>query len=185
MVRKNVFTLASVAFCCAFAARLSAQTPWIHVEVEETGAENSHVKVNLPLSVVEIAADAAPEKLLPHGRLDLGHLDHDIEVEDLRRMWQALRDAGDEELVSVEGDDESVAIRRDGEQVIIDVNDAQGSENVRVQVPVTVIDALLSGDGNELDVRAALEQLRKSKRGEVIRVDDDETRVRIWIDERD
>ena len=181
MVQKLSFTLLSVAL----AASLSAQTPWIHVEVDEVGEDDTHVKVNFPLSVIEIAAEAAPEKILSHGRLDLDHLDKDIEVEDVRRMWAELRDAGDGELVSVESDDETVEIRRDGDQVVVEVNEGEGGDKVRIHIPVTVVGALLSGEGDELDVRAAIEELKKSKRGEVVMVDDGETKVRIWIDERD
>lgn len=185
MTQRKLFTLLAVALSCAFATALAAQTPWIHVEVEELGDEENHVKVNLPLAVVQIAAEAAPGKVLSNGRLDLGHLDEDIEIEDIRRMWQALADTGDGDIVSIENRNQTVRIRREGEQVIIDVTEVENSSEILIRVPVAVVDALLSGDGDELDVRAALEELRDSQPGEIVTVDDEETRVRIWIDERD
>lgn len=177
--------LLSIALLCAVAPRLSAQTPWIHIEVEEMGDEDNHVKVNVPLAIVEIAAEAAPEKILSKGQLDLALYEDGIEVEDLRRMWQAVRDTADSDLLSIEGSNETVRIRREGDRVLLDVNDSESSGNVRIRVPVTVVDALLSGESEKLDVRAALEELRKSEAGEIVTVDDQDTRVRIWIDERD
>jgi hypothetical protein len=51
-----------------------------------------------------------------------------------------------------------------------------------VEIPVDVVDALLSGPGDELDVRAALGQLQK-RRGDVVRVNDEHSTVRVWISE--
>ena len=47
------------ALALAVATPLFAQTPWIHVEVIETGEDDTRVNVNLPLSVVQVALDAA------------------------------------------------------------------------------------------------------------------------------
>lgn len=175
---RNVRLLLAVLL---FATPLYAQTPWIHVEVDEGGADESHVKVNLPLSVVRVALEAAPEKVASEGRIQLGR--GDVEVEDLRRMWRELKAAGEAELASVESDDETVVIRRDGDVVKVEVAEGRKGTEVFVEIPVDVIDALLEGDGNELDVLGALDRL-KDRRGELVRVADGETRVRIWIDEK-
>jgi hypothetical protein len=47
---------------------------------------------------------------------------------------------------------------------------------------VTLVDALLSGEGESLDLSAALAEVRKL-RGEIVRVKDEDSQVRIWIDE--
>ena len=165
---------------------LQAQTPWIHVEVEENEADASQVKVNLPLSVVQIALEAAPDKILDNGRIHLHDLDDDLDVEDLRRMWKELRTAPDSELVSVvgKGNGDRVSVRRQGDQILVEVDEREKSDTVRVQVPVTMVDALFSGEGQELNLKGAIEEL-KTLRGEIVRVDDGETKVRIWIDEKD
>jgi hypothetical protein len=166
------------------AAPLQAQTPWIHVEVDENEEDASHVKVNLPLSVVEIALEAAPEKIVEGGRIRVHHIDEDIDVYDLRRMWNELRSAPDSELVSVQKKDQTVSIRRQGDQILIEVDDREGRDTAHIQVPVRVVDALFSGEGQELNVKEAISQL-KGLRGDIVRVDDGETKVRIWIDEKD
>jgi hypothetical protein len=44
------------------------------------------------------------------------------------------------------------------------------------------VDALLSAPGDELNVRAAMAELRKMK-GEIVRVKDKDSTVNVWIDE--
>ena len=45
-----------------------------------------------------------------------------------------------------------------------------------------MVDALLSGDGDLLDIRAALEEL-STLDGEVVRVVEPDSNIRIWIDD--
>jgi plasmid stabilization system protein ParE len=56
-------------------------------------------------------------------------------------------------------------------------------EQVRVEVPVSLVDALLSGEGEEANIQAAIAELRK-RRGDIVRVHDEDSKVRIWIDEQ-
>ena len=45
-----------------------------------------------------------------------------------------------------------------------------------------VVDALFSGDGENLNIRAALDELIRTQEGEIVMIEDDETSVRIWIE---
>jgi len=175
------------ALALAVAMPLVAQTPWIHIAVDETGEDNTRVNVNLPLSVVQIALAAAPEKIISHGELHLRHVNKDLDIESLRKMWAELREAGDAEFVTIEEEDETIRVRREGDFIRIDIIDdrADGDrEQVHVDIPVTVVDALFSGEGETLNIGDALSELSK-ERGDIVRVDDGETKVRIWIGERD
>lgn len=155
--------------------------PWLHIRVEEPRRE-AKVSVNLPLSVVEAALKAAPERIVSDGKIHLGGHRHDLSLSDLRRLWTELRATGDAELVSVEDKNETVRIARAGSLVQIRVAKAGGQEEVHVDLPVTLVDALLSGEGENVDLKAALAEVRKL-RGDVVRVKDDDSQVRIWIDE--
>jgi hypothetical protein len=181
----RTFLAASFALSLG-AIPLQAQTPWIHIEVDANEADASHVKVNLPLSVVEIALEAAPDKIVNDGRIHLHHIDEDLDVEDLRRMWQELRSAPDSELVSIESKDkgETVSVRREGDEILVAVEDRKDKDTVNLRIPVAVVDALFSSEGQELNLKGAISEL-KNLRGDVVRVDDGETKVRIWIDEKD
>jgi hypothetical protein len=54
---------------------------------------------------------------------------------------------------------------------------------VRVEVPVSLVDALLSGEGDDVNIQAAVAELQK-RRGDIVRVHDDDANVHIWIDEQ-
>ena len=93
-----------------------------------------------------------------------------------------LRAVGDTEIVSVEDKDETVKIGRVGDKVRIHVDGRGKGESVSIEVPTAAVDALLSGEGEELNLRGALQEIRHL-RGDVVRVDGDDSKVRIWIDE--
>lgn len=160
-------------------------TPWLHVRVEEPRRE-AKVSVNLPLAVVEAALKAAPERIVSDGRIHVGHHDHGLSLAEMRRLWKELRATGDAELVSVEEKDQTVHVARAGNLVQVRVSKAGGGEGggeeVHVDVPVALVDALLSGDDETVDISAAMAEVRKL-RGDVVRVKDDDSQVRIWIDE--
>jgi hypothetical protein len=172
-------------------AAQSAPTAWLHVRVDEV-RDNTKVSVNLPLSVVEAVLKASPEILEKHGRVHIGK-HHGLELADLRRVWKELAAVGDAELVSVESDDENVKVQRKGDVVQVFVEKKpwtdkegrkrKGGDNVRVEIPVSLVDAFLSGEGEYGNVEAAIGELRK-RRGEIVRVQDDDNHVRVWIDEQ-
>jgi len=178
------------------AAPVAAQTvtPWLHVRVEEV-KQASKVSVNLPLSVVEAVIKASPDMIERHGRIHLGreHGKHGLKLADLRRAWKELAAVGDAELVTVESEDENVKVQRKGDLVQVfveqkartdkDGKKLKGAEQVRVEVPVSLVDALLSGEGDEANIEAAILELRK-RRGDIVRVQDDDSHVRVWIDEQ-
>ena len=153
---------------------------WLHVRVEEPG-EDTRVSVNLPMSVVEAALAAAPEKIVSDGKVHLG-LDHKgLAVSDLRRLWLELRAAGDTDIVTVEERDERVTVARKGDLVQVRVLNTGDREEVFVDVPVAVVDALFSGQGESLNLKQGVAALR-GLRGDIVRVKDKDTSVRIWID---
>ena len=75
---------------------------------------------------------------------------------------------------------------RDSYKVLGEVEDSSYLRvkrlSVRVEIPVDVVDALLSGDGDRLNLVGALERL-KERRGDLVRIIDGDERVHIWIDE--
>ena len=173
--------VAALGVALAIPAHAEGSGAWLHVRVEEARRQ-SKVAVNLPLSVVEVALQAAPDTVLKHGHFKMRHDGHGLEVADLRKMWNELKTTGDAELVNVEEEDQKVRIARAGELVVIHVDKTAGPESVRIEVPADVVDALLSGEGDELNVKSALTQLQK-RRGDIVRVSEKDHNVRIWIDE--
>jgi len=184
---KRLLQFAALALVALLAAGTAAAAGdmWIHVRVDE-GDGGARVKVNLPLTMAEQAVQMIPEEH-SHGRVHAGKvhidgLDHtDITVSELRELWNDLRDSADATLIEVEDDGERVLVTKSGGYLLVDVQGSDG-EQVDVRVPGAVVDALLSGEGEELDLSAALRALSASGAGELVAVTDDETQVRIWID---
>jgi hypothetical protein len=164
----------------AVGAHAENGSPWIHVRVEEV-KDQSKVSVNLPLSVVEVALEAAPEIIESHGKIHLGEHEK-IKVQTLRKIWAELAAVGDTDLVTVESAEENVKISRKGDLVRIFV-DNKGQETVRVEIPVSLVDAALAGEGDEINIKAAIAAL-KHQRGDIVTVTEPDTTVRIWIDEQ-
>ena len=173
-----------LAFAVSVAAQDAGPQPWLHVQVtgENDGAEN--VAVNLPLAAAEPLLALVPHRILSDGQLSLGGRDVPVNVGAMRDLWRALTQVGDTEFVTVEGENETVRVARTGDQITVQVQerDEDGSETVDVQLPILVVDALLSGDGDTLNVGAAVERLGEL-RGDIVRVREEERQVRIWIDE--
>ncbi len=186
-------TLAGVGLLALAAATTAAAqtgTAWLHVRVEEA-KQASKVSVNLPMTVVEAILKASPEMIEKHGKVHFGE-EHGLKMADVRKAWKALAQAGDAEFVTVESEDENVRVLRKGDlvQVFVDAKPKAGKEGkpgkpeeVRVEVPVSLVDAFLSGEGEEGNFDAAIAELQK-RRGDVVRVKDDDSNVRIWIDEQ-
>jgi hypothetical protein len=171
-------------FGVALSASAGAQTPrpWLHVQVNE-GAR-SKVNVNLPLSLVQVALASAPDTVVKDGHFQFhGSEGSRLSVADMRKLWKELKDAGDTDFVSVEEEDETVNVSRKGDLVMIRTQKTGSKEAVRVDVPVSLVDVMLSGEGDQVDLQKAFAELAK-RRGDVVNVTDDDSTVRVWIDER-
>lgn len=172
-------TLALPALALAGDKANTSDGPWIHIEVRERDGDGASVNVNLPISLADVALKMVQEKSGKHSRIRVE--DEDFTVQDMREMWAEVRRAGDAEFVTVKDGDETVSVSRKGESVFVNV-DGDDGEKVRIELPVAVVDALLSGEGDELDVASAVGKMKDMKKGEIVRVEDGEDTVRIWID---
>lgn len=178
--RLLAFTIGAALLALSGGAAFAQSAQWIHVRVLQEGG--AKVSVNLPISLIEVALDIAGKEVFKrHGGLHFGR-HHDVDLADLRKMWNELREAGDAEYVSVDGKDgEQVRIFRQDDRVMIQV-DEDGEEKVRVEVPFSVVDTLLEGDGDELNLIGALREMANANDGDIITVHDGDTDVRVWID---
>jgi hypothetical protein len=165
---------ASLLASPAFAASTN-----IHVTVTDDGP-GQDVDVTLPFAVAQAALSMTPvQKQLDAGTIRLN--DTDIKISDLRRMWAALRKTGDGDLVNVVDGSDKVRVFTRGGRFLVNVSEA-GHDTVKVDVPGAVVDALLSGDGDRLDVGAAIEKLKDCAAGEIVRVDDGGSHVRVRLE---
>jgi hypothetical protein len=171
---------AALAACLSLGAPLWAQTAnWLHVQVNEGGEKASKVNVNLPLSVARVALEIAPKQFTDKAVEKLN--DHDIKIADIRKLWAEIKQAGNAEFVTVQDSDQTVRVAREGDWVRVRVDDGGGkAQHVKVDIPIAVVDALLSGDGESFNLLAAINQL-EGNAGDIVHVEDGDDTVRVWI----
>ncbi len=114
---------------------------------------------------------------------------------DLRALLEAVRDAQDNEYVRVESSHEDIRVAKSGGFLLIKVQDFPGvnrktpqagerkhGSTVNIKVPFPVVNALLSGEKDELNVLAAIRVLNNSQDVDLVTVNDESSTVRVWVD---
>jgi hypothetical protein len=151
---------------------------WLHVTIEGGGDNEENVAVDLPLQAVGAMMAIAPDGIIStDGRLVVAE-DHGVFVSDIRQAWQSIKDADDAEVVTIRKEEQTVRVSRMGDQIRIRV---EGVEAVRIDLQLALIDALLSGEGEVLNLVAALDLLI-TLRGDIVRVTKEGRQIRVWID---
>jgi len=171
-------TLAALVFAGAGILGAAENDLWLHVKVEEDN--DTKVTVNLPMSVVGKALPMLPQEHFKAGQMHLD--DMDMSISEMRELWQEVQATPDATFVTVEEDDEQVKVWKEGGYLMVSVIEGDGGENVEVRVPARVVDALLSGDGDELNLVAAMEALVDEGEGQLVQVTGDNESVRVWVD---
>lgn len=177
---KTLLAFAAIAALAALPA--AAQDLWLHVKVHETGGDNARVTVNLPVSMVESALpmiESAGE--IEDGRIVID--DADVTVADLRRVLESLSGSPDATFAEVETDTERIVFFKEGSYLRVETDASAEGTEIRARFPITVLDALVSGPGNQLDVAAALRALAAHGPGDLVTVRDRDALVRVWIDD--
>jgi len=174
----------------AGAASLRAQTQsgtndaWIHVRVESHEAKGGNVRVNMPLSLAEAILPSIHNDKLDNGRIRIGNLN--VNGVDVRAILAAVSQAQDGEFVTVQTEDSDVKVsKKDGILIVHVLNHDKNKPTptqVEVRVPMPVVQALLSSNGNDLDVLAGIKALAHQSASELVSVEDGNEHVRIWVD---
>lgn len=166
----------------AAAADARADGLWFHLKVHE-GKEDAHVVINLPLSMVEKSAGFLRAKGQDgSGRIRFNN--NEMTKSELQDMWNELRRQRDTTFLSVQETDGRVKMAKRGNYLMIQATDTGSKrENVEIKIPVPVVDALLSGPGEELNIAAGLQALVRAGEGEIMTVTGDDETVRMWIDD--
>lgn len=179
---KKALAIATLTLGLGTAAAFAAPTEklWIHVHVKD--GKDSNVSINLPISMVEKMAGSITADSKGDSRLRFN--DEDITVAELREMWNDLRRQPDATFITVDDTDSKVRVAKQGGYLIVRAHDRSGhDEEVEMKIPATVVDALLSAPGEQLDVAAAMRALARHGEGELVTVSGTGETVRIWVDD--
>jgi len=170
---------------------------WLHVKVDSADDNTERVRVNVPLSLARAVLGAVHQGDLNHGIVHI----HQARLDDvdIRGIIKALKAAQDGEYVTVEKHDCTVHVSKQGGMLLIHAvdnrppkkdadSDAEAPkhhrrhQNVDVQVPLEVADALFSGPSDEINVGAALDLLSRHESLELVSVKDGDQTVHVWMD---
>jgi hypothetical protein len=180
MIKQLIFTLLSIAVMQTGA--LAADDYWLHVRISEDEHGGEQIKINMPIRLVETMLPMIETPELREGRIKIE--DSEFTGDDLRKIWQALRDSDDGEFLTIETNDESVRVAKEDGLLKIEMRDLDDEGNFAdIQIPLKVVDALLSGDDDELDLLAGLQALQKPGHEIRVTINDDHAAVLIWVDE--
>ena len=131
------------------------------------------------MSMVDVALNVVKDKKFDKGHFKLPT--DDVSVAHMRKIWSELKKSGNAEFVTVQQKNETVHVAKEGNYILVKITEGK-KPKVDLKVPVGVVDALLAGSGDELDIKGALVAMQKQNAGEILTVNDNETQVRIWID---
>lgn len=177
-------TLTAVALATAVALPAIALegdgAAWLHVAVDEAPPRGASVRVNLPLAFVEAALALVPEA--EARKVTIAFDGADVSLADLETAWRRLGGRSGTLLTVDEPPLRTVVSRRGGFLVVDSHDRRRGDERVEVRVSAPIVDALLAGDGETLDLAGAVRAMAAAGAGEVTAASDDGDRVRLWVD---
>ncbi len=185
----GILALAIGVACAASAKSGSKSTSdkWLHVRVEDGGGDGERVHVNIPLSLAEAVLPAIDVDNFHKGkvRIEMDGDDSSVKDIDLRKILVALRDTKDGNFVTVEGSKDQVQVAKQGGYLVAKVREGKsGGARVDAKIPFAVVDAMLSGSKDEIDLAAGIRALGEHGDGVLVTVDDKDSKVRIWVDSR-
>jgi hypothetical protein len=164
----------------AFSAQ-SATKEWLHIHVDETKNDPAKVRINIPLSLVEVMVPLIEEEAIKDGNIKIN--DKDFNTQELKKIWAAIKDEGDAEFLSVEKRGENVRVFTQGKFLMVQsTKDIEGKVNIKI--PLAIVDAMLSGSDDRLNLAAGVKALRDSGVRELVTVESDDSKVLVWIDDK-
>jgi hypothetical protein len=177
----------------------AAATPekFIHVRVNDV-SKGEMVSVNLPLSLAEKVIPTIHNGNLHNGKVTIGNVD--MQDVDVRALLAAVASSPDNEFVTVKEKDQEVRVAKSKGNFIIHVTDLNSDsdesnksdksdkkyekrgQKVDITIPISVVNALVPNEKQELDLVAAIHALSNASEALLVTVHDGTQEVRIWID---
>ena len=173
----------------ASAGTLAASDLWLHVRVDEDNNHPTRVRVNLPFSLIERALPLIPDldqhhhgRRSRHDRIVISG--DEIDVTELREMLAELDAAEDGQRFQFEAEWEIITYHKEEGLLKLEVRDLDRSDDLsRVTVPLGLAQAFAAREDQIVDFREISRWLVDQGEGEILFVQDEKTKVRVWVDD--
>lgn len=182
---RKTTSLAAGALALALVAALPGATPaaaaeptvWLHVEVDQDNDMQPEVRIQVPISLIEIAIDSVDKGEI----FESLHYDHDI---DLKNLWAQLRDADTDEFLRIEHEDAAIKVFKDRSTMRVTVQEFGFDEpNIQVQVPFEFLDYLLDSEDQGFSLTEMIRSFRGALPLVIVEAFHDGERVKVWLEE--
>jgi hypothetical protein len=170
---------------CALAAVATAQpavaqsTVWLNVEIREPNADGPKVRINVPVSMMEMVVDSMDTAKIFREMHDTGGID-------LAALWRTLKDTDTEEFIRIDHEDATIQVFKADYTLRVVVQEAgYGEPNIQVNVPFAIMDYIVEGaDNAEFRLSELIERLRGHLPLVLIEATQTDEIVKVWLEER-
>ena len=151
----------------------------MRVEVLDQGGEHQKVKVNVPLSLIEVVIDSIDKREF------MSQIEEDHPSLDIPKLWREVRKMEGSDFITVESDKANVRVWKDRQYFRINVQEEGFSEpNVEVKLPLAIMDYVFETRSKDLNFQDLVDQLRGHLPITLVTAKHDDATVKIWLEER-
>ena len=182
-MRRYAFQVLAVLFLSAASLVAASTERWIHVRVERASGTSANVSINVPIEMAAAVLPSIQTDNQHHGKISL---QASVNGADLRALLDATRNSPDNVFVTLERHDNEVSVAKSGRALLIKIVEKPGPEHhlvktIAIKVPISVVQALLTTNSDELDIDSGMHAL--AREGEVdVTVNSEKETLRVWTD---
>jgi hypothetical protein len=173
--------LAALALVALFGAQPAAAADpiiWLNVEVTQADRDGARIKINVPLSLMEVVVDSLNTSHF------MDHFDGERGV-DLANLWKHLRDADLDEFVTIEADHKHIRIFKEHGYLRMTVKgDGYDEVNAQVRIPFALMDFLVEGENEEFRLSDLVATLQGHLPLVLVEANSMDESVKVWLEER-
>ncbi len=151
---------------------------WMRIEANNFKDEAGHVKVNLPLSLIEVVVDSIDKRDF------MSEFEEDHPSLNIPKMWREIRKMDVDEFITVESEKENIKVFKDRDFFRISITEAEFDEpNIEVKLPLELMDYVFEGRKN-FDFQELVGRLRGHLPLTVVSAKHEGADVKIWLEEK-
>jgi len=173
-----IFSLLACPTLLSAAGSPDAQ-PWLNVSVQ-SAEDHADISVHLPLGLILTVMEHIKVDGFDAGKIEIDTGDADI---DWPALLAAVKEGTPGKYVTVNSDEADVNISKTAKHLLINVNQKEDEKaRIAVKLPLELLDSVIVGENNEIDLAALLRGLKKLPAGDLVTVNSEKAKVRVWVE---